>query len=1117
MFVKTIGPATANIMLVGEAPGAEENATGIPFVGNAGRRLDQLLAAANLSRHEVLIANVAREQPPGNKISFFFEDKNCTIPRPMMRQWIEFLRHEIEDVYKPNIVVALGATALWALTGIRGMEAARGYIHESTLIKGQKVLCTWHPQKCEYEYKLGWQAIMDFRKAIINSKTPDLPKDDRVLVANPSKKEFIDFLRELYETKQRIAVDVETRSPGSHIDILGIATSPKFAMSFNFFHGLQPRLTWQDELEVWQWIDKVLSQNPISGQNFKYDQGVLMHNNGIYCPFFDEDIMVGAHILWPETPRSLGFLSSICLNVPMWKHTQASIPTLYNAADAANTYGVREVIINELIRTGQLSMFNFEMRQLEPATLLELQGVAVDKGAQEKISKNIISELIQLQAQLEKDLGSNVIIKDLQDISACFRKSGINVGSHKQLQSLLYVDMGLPVQYKRRKSVNDPKKVTTDAESLKKLSRMTDNPILTTILDIKKKAKLLGFINVETSPQGRIHTCYNVVGATSLKESKGLLVDDEDTHRAFGRWSSSRSIILPYGTGNLQNPPKKARKIYTAPTGCIWISADYVQAEAVVVAYEIGDRALIEMFKKSFGMSKKDREANGFDIHKLTAAIMFRKDIHDITPEERQVGKTIRHANNYCISADTEVLTPSGWVPIACLKPDESVAQWEPDKSISFVAPKEILKFSFVGKLFEFKQKSFNQLLSSKHRMPTSLGVRFSDDMFYCKNGDIRLPTSGRYYPEQTIDDITPDLCRLICAIQADGSIRERERGRREITFSIQKRRKVIRLAAILDNLGIASSFYNLADGRTGVYINGNNYKQLFDLIKLTNKRFGSWILLLSQDCLDALVDETKWWDSRRNIDVNKQWTSWQYYSKHKENCEWIATAAHLTGRRAVLSDSHPTVWTTSIQERNEVAIDKSERNLIDYSGYIYSLIVPSSFYLIRRQNVISVTGNSAGPGVLSAKLGISLKEAKRLMEIYHYTCPQLKMWHQRIQDELRKTRTLTNLLGRRHRFLERWGDQLFRSAYSYKPQSTVGDLLNESLCRIYYKWGEEIDLFLQLHDAVYTITEKSKSDYTMEKMRECMIRPLTSSTGEEFYIDVDFSIGPSWGEMEDI
>jgi len=107
MYIKTVGPPSAKIMLVGEAPGEQEAATGKPFVGNAGRVLSELLNLAGLTKQECLIANVARERPPGNKIAYFFEDKGMTTPKPILKEWIATLKEEIE-FYRPNIVVALG-------------------------------------------------------------------------------------------------------------------------------------------------------------------------------------------------------------------------------------------------------------------------------------------------------------------------------------------------------------------------------------------------------------------------------------------------------------------------------------------------------------------------------------------------------------------------------------------------------------------------------------------------------------------------------------------------------------------------------------------------------------------------------------------------------------------------------------------------------------------------------------------------------------------------------------------------------------------------------------------------------------------------------------------------
>src|SRR5574343_312599 len=96
MIVNTEGPTNAKIMLVGEAPGEEEDNLGKPFVGYAGKTLDALLSQAGIARYQCLVTNVARERPPANKIHFFFEDKKCTIPKPKLVEWIAELKGEIE-------------------------------------------------------------------------------------------------------------------------------------------------------------------------------------------------------------------------------------------------------------------------------------------------------------------------------------------------------------------------------------------------------------------------------------------------------------------------------------------------------------------------------------------------------------------------------------------------------------------------------------------------------------------------------------------------------------------------------------------------------------------------------------------------------------------------------------------------------------------------------------------------------------------------------------------------------------------------------------------------------------------------------------------------------------
>src|SRR5262244_3886219 len=109
----------ARLAVVGEAPGAEEDAAGRPFVGRAGRLLDELLAAAGLDRAEIAVLNVLRCRPPGNRTPRPDEIARC-------RGWLD----RSLELVQPELVVALGLTAAAAFLG-RGVKLgeARGRVH----------------------------------------------------------------------------------------------------------------------------------------------------------------------------------------------------------------------------------------------------------------------------------------------------------------------------------------------------------------------------------------------------------------------------------------------------------------------------------------------------------------------------------------------------------------------------------------------------------------------------------------------------------------------------------------------------------------------------------------------------------------------------------------------------------------------------------------------------------------------------------------------------------------------------------------------------------------------------------------------------------------------------
>jgi len=126
------GNPDARLCFIGEGPGADEDRTGLPFVGAAGQLLDRIIAAMRLTEDQVYIANIVKCRPPNNRVPDHAEMSACT----------PFLLRQLE-VVKPEVIVALGKTAAAFLLNDRGpMGAMRGRWHSW---KGVPVMPTWHP------------------------------------------------------------------------------------------------------------------------------------------------------------------------------------------------------------------------------------------------------------------------------------------------------------------------------------------------------------------------------------------------------------------------------------------------------------------------------------------------------------------------------------------------------------------------------------------------------------------------------------------------------------------------------------------------------------------------------------------------------------------------------------------------------------------------------------------------------------------------------------------------------------------------------------------------------------------------------------------------------------
>lgn len=130
-----VGNKNADIMFIGEGPGADEDRLGEPFVGRAGKLMNMAFQAIGLKKNEVYIANIVKCRPPANRNPEEDEAFAC----------LNYLRNQVMLV-KPKIIVLLGSVALKNILGKEyGITASRGKWVEK---KGIRYMPTWHPQLC---------------------------------------------------------------------------------------------------------------------------------------------------------------------------------------------------------------------------------------------------------------------------------------------------------------------------------------------------------------------------------------------------------------------------------------------------------------------------------------------------------------------------------------------------------------------------------------------------------------------------------------------------------------------------------------------------------------------------------------------------------------------------------------------------------------------------------------------------------------------------------------------------------------------------------------------------------------------------------------------------------
>lgn len=322
------------IFILGEAWGAEEAREHAPFVGSSGYLLTKLLETAGIYRADCFLSNVFNLHPLGNDIESFCGSKPDGIVgypalRPAKYVRKEFiteldrLADELLDI-DPNIVIALGNTALWAMAGKTAISRFRGATLESThTAKGFKVLPTYHPAAVSRQWNLRPIVIIDFEKARRESEFPDVKHSYREVWIEPDLPDIKEFFSRFLPTCELLSVDIETA--GREVTCIGFAPGPTRAIVIPFRDSRRLRGNYwpnsEIECEVWNFLRGILEEPRPRKlfQNGLYDVAFLFRALGIKVAGAGEDTMLLHHALQPESTKDLGFLGATYANEGAWK------------------------------------------------------------------------------------------------------------------------------------------------------------------------------------------------------------------------------------------------------------------------------------------------------------------------------------------------------------------------------------------------------------------------------------------------------------------------------------------------------------------------------------------------------------------------------------------------------------------------------------------------------------------------------------------------------------------------------------------------------------------------------------------------------------------------------
>ena len=650
-IIRPEGPVPARIMIVGEAPGDNEEFTGHPFSGTAGQELDKMLHEAKISRSECFMTYVCRTKPPGGKVEgllalkkkertedhIYLRDKYVL---PAVVDGFELLKKEIELV-KPNVIIALGNLASWALTGNWAVMKWRGSLLRTDWDPaGPKVIPAYAPRIILAQWEHRAVMIQDLRRVAEN-------RDSREYAGKPTFNFTLrpslttcceimgDLINRLAQGELWISFDIETRA--GHIACAGISWSPTEALCIPLMCVENREGYWgaDEEAIVTYMLYQILTHKNVRvrGQNIAYDSQYT-HRHWHFIPRIGQDTMISQHVAFAGLPKNLGFQASMyCKHYVYWKDegktwdrkTGEEQLWHYNCLDCVNTDEVGYAQLELIEKMGLQEVHAFQQRLFWPVLQAMLRGVRIDKKVRSSFAMELQEEMDKREVFFQTLLGHP-----------------LNPRSSAQMIKLFYEDLNLPVQIKRATG-----KPTLDDNALDNLAVKEPlvKPLLKAIAEYRSLGVFLStFVKAPLDVDGRMRCSYSI----SLVETYRL----NSSENAFGSGTNLQNI--PKGTEakepedlNLPN----VRKLFIPDPGYTFFDMDLDRADLQVVVWESDEEELKAALRL------------GVDMHLLNAFTLAGKSLPSLEqlveghPEynrwripykkERQLAKAFIHGTNY--------------------------------------------------------------------------------------------------------------------------------------------------------------------------------------------------------------------------------------------------------------------------------------------------------------------------------------------------------------------------------------------------------------------------------------------------------------------------------------